>query len=1043
MKAPNVLSIPPGLPFLGTLAYGLFSGEVVPGFRPDPADPMALADLTLYLPTRRAARAFAAIVSERCGGRPVILPRIVPLGDVDATEFHIAAGLEEEGFGGGAALKPSIPDMERRLLLTHLVLAWARRLPLAIRAPDGGADAPLLVATTPGDALALAGDLSRLMDDLCAQDVDWGALRGTVADRYDPYYAITADFLAIAARHWPEILKDRDAVDPSWRRDRIRRAEAKRLAERGTGGPVIAAGSTGSVPSTALLLKAIAHAAGGAVVLPGLDLAMDAQTQAAVLEGLDDSEPAYTHPQAALARLCATMEIARADVRELGAVPRAARARERFVTEAMRPAATTDRWSEAPMAPDEVEAALDGLSYIEAFDEREEALAAALAIREALEDERAIVALVTPDRTLAERVCAELKRWRIEAEDSAGLPLARSPAGIFARLVADAAVSDMAPSAVLALLANRLARCGLSEADMRRARSVLEIGALRGPQPPPGIAGLRRALALGREEAKSRYAPLPKRRLTDADFDLAGLVLDRLEKAFAALLLPAQGGSCDLVALGEPHRAACAAIAADEEGRDALSAGEDGEALAALFDDLAAAGPGLVAGSLFDYADVFGRLCGERVVRRTGGGHKRVKIWGLLEARLLSASRLVLGGLVEGVWPPAATTDAFLNRPMRAALGLPLPEQRIGQTAHDFVQALGTRDVVLTSAGRREGKPAIPSRFVERLRAYAGREAWDKAAARGRHYVGLARWLSDPPREASPPRPSPKPPAALQPVTLSVTEIETLTRDTYAVYARHVLKLDPLPGIAEPPGAADRGTLLHEAYARFAQRWDDIEPARRVDALIAIGRELFAGLADYPDVAALWWPRFVRQAPAFVAWEAARRRDRPKVHVEVSGALPIPLADGTVFTLRARADRIESGEGHAAVVDFKTGTPPSVKQVRAGASPQLTLQAAMLRRGGFKDVPPGLWPPDLLYVKPGREQPDEYAVVPTGKIVFEPAELPEIHLARLTAMLDDLRAGTRGFTSRPWVMFASRFGDYDHLARVREWTAFADEGEGP
>ncbi len=1042
MSGPNVLTIPPGVPFLGTLADGLFSGAVVPGFTPDPADPAALADVTLYLPTRRAARAFAALVAERCGGRPVLLPRIVPLGDVDATEFHLAAGIDDDPAGAHAGLAPSVPDLERRLLLANLILAWARRLPDAVRSPDGPAEEPLLVATTPGDALALAADLVRLMDDLCIQEIDWGALRGTVADRFDPYYAMTADFLAIAATYWPAILSERGAVDPAWRRDRIRRAEAERLARDGAPGPVIAAGSTGSVPSTALLLKAIAGARSGAVVLPGLDIAMDARTEAAILDGADGREPAHTHPQATLARLIRTIGIARGEVRVLGAASPRAQARERLVAEAARPAATTDAWSGSPMAADDLATGLAGIALVEAFDEREEALAAAIAIREALEDEGGTVALVTPDRTLAERVCAELKRWRIEAEDSAGLPLSRSPSGIFARLVADAAVADLEPAPLLALLNHRMARFGMEDDAIRRARAVLEIGAFRGPQPPPGMAGLRRALALGRKAREARHAPRPLKRLSPADFDLAEALLDRIEAAFAPLGGLSGRADLDLPALGGPHRETCAAAALPPGGAPE-TAGEDAEALAGLFDDLAAAGEGLLVGSLRDYAEMFGRLCAERIVRRGGGaGHRRVKIWGLLEARLLDADRIVLGGLVEGVWPPSATTDAFLNRPMRGALGLPLPELRIGQTAHDFAQALGNRDVVITMAGRRDGKPAIPSRFIERLRAYAGREAWGEVRRRGGRYLSLARQLGRPIPEPPLRRPSPTPPAALQPTSLSVTEIETLTRDTYAIHARHVLKLDPLPALAEPPGAADRGTLLHEAYAAFARQWDATPPARRLDVLLEIGRELFAAIADYPDIAALWWPRFVRQAPALVDWEAGRRAMRPRVEVEIGGRLPIVLADGTVFTLTARADRIETGDGTPAIVDFKTGQPPSVKQVRAGAAPQLTLQAAMLRRAGFGGVEPGVWPPELLYAKPGRSGLDETFIVPKDAYPFDPETLPEIHLARLTEMLDGLRAGTRGFTSRPWVEFARRYGDYDHLARVKEWSAFADEGEG-
>jgi len=1038
----RVFTIPPGAPFLATFADALLAGRIVPGF-PGADDPLALASATIYLPTRRAARALAATLAERLPQRSVLLPDIQPLGDLDAAELALA-GEAERAFGDAAVhLPPALAPTERRLILTRLVLQWARALDGAILPAE--AHEPLLVPASPADALALADDLAALMDGLATEDIPWAALAGLVEERYSRYYGITLDFVKIAAEMWPAILAERQASDPARRRSALIDARAASLAAAAPQRPVIVAGSTGSIPATARLIAAIARLPKGAVVLPGLDTGLDDDTFALIGAGADLT--VHNHPQAMLARLLATIGIPRADVAVLGAPPSGLAARSRFLSEAMRPAETTDLWAEPAHRPSEADlhAAFDGLALVEAADEREEALCAAIALREAVEDPKATAALVTPDRALAERVAAELARWGIAAEDSAGLPLRRSPHGTLARLVADAAAADHEPTILASLVAHPLARFGWPRATMERAARTLEIGVLRGPAPPPGLAGIAAVLAERRAEASDHRAPRPLRRLTDTDWDLAETLLTRLSEAFSGFRAE-DGEELDLVALVGAHRAALDAVA--RPGADEplpLAAGEAGEALAEVFDAATSAKVDGLTGRFADYPAFFATLMADAVVRRPMSGHRRVKILGLLEARLVEADRLVLGGLDEEVWPPTARTDAFLNRPMRAALGLAPPERRIGQTAHDFVQALGTRDVVLTRALKRGDAPTVPSRFLQRMQALAGDELWAELRQRGERLRRYAGALTRPPALRPIERPLPKPDPALIPRRLSVTEVETLVRDPYAIFARHVLKLDPLDPIAVPPGAADRGTLVHEALGAFTERHPVTLPAEAAEELVAIGRQAFAPIAAYPDVAALWWPRFLRLAGAFIAWETERRADIDVVQAEVAGALALALADGNPFRITARADRIERlRDGRVVIVDFKTGQPPSSKQVFAGFSPQLTLEAAILAASGFRDVapvPPGLC--ELLYMHAGgaRDPLRPCPVKPPRDETRSVAEIVVEHERKLTTLLSRYVTGEIGFASRPFPQFAGRFGAYDHLARVREWSLAGDEAD--
>ena len=355
--------------------------------------------------------------------------------------------------------------------------------------------------------------------------------------------------------------------------------------------------------------------------------------------------------------------------------------------------------------------------------------------------------------------------------------------------------------------------------------------------------------------------------------------------------------------------------------------------------------------ALADYAEVFQTAFADRAVRRPEKPGATLHIYGPLESRLMQTDRVIAGGLIEGVWPPAPRTDPWLSRPMRHELGLDLPERRIGLSAHDFAQLLGTEDVILSHSTKAGGAPAVASRFLHRLEAVAGEARWEAAKHAGKRYVDFALAL-DAPAEVRPvAQPAPKPPRATRPLKLSVTAIEDWLRDPYTIYARHILKLEALDPVDMPLSAADRGSAIHNAIGEFTKTFAKELPADPVQALREIGLKHFAPLMERPEARALWWPRFQRVVRWFSEWEAGRRGNIAEIHAEIRGEIPIPLDDGRTFFLSARADRIERrADGRFVVLDFKTGTPPTGKQVRMGLSPQLTLETAILRGGGFDGI---------------------------------------------------------------------------------------------
>jgi ATP-dependent helicase/nuclease subunit B len=1027
--APNVFNLPASTQFLPELISALRDGRLVKGF-PASRDPLELAQATLYLPTRRACRIARDAFLSAFEGRVTVLPRIVALGDLDEDEIIFAEAATGDLAEDSLAFAPAIKQLERQLLLTQLIADWAAKI-----RPEQGAP---LIANTPAAALALAKDLGDLIDDAITRKMDWQRLDDLVPDQFDKYWQLTLDFLKIARDYWPARLREEGAIDAAERRDLLIEAEMKRLASSDQ--PVIAAGSTGSMPATAKLLAAVAQLPQGAVVLPGLDMDLDEKSWRRIDSSEDEkSAPAAVHPQFALQALLARMGVARGAVKQLAAP--AVHGRETLVSETMRPATTTDLWQtrfKDPGFAAAADRAMAGVSVIETANAEEEALAIAVSLREAVETPNKTAALVTPDRTLARRVVAALERWRVEVDDSGSDKLADTPAGVFARLVAETALRGLEPAPLLALLKHSLFRLGAEAGAHASTVAVLERAVLRGPRPRRGSTGLAHALASFRTTREELHPNDPRTFVLPAELDAAERLAEKIGEAFAPLETLGHK-SHSLFALAQAHAKTIETLAGDGTAVSAYG-GADGLQLQRVFETI---GESATSQTLelapADYPEVFHLLSSGRAQRHAEVGSPRVRIFGLLEARLQSVDRIVLGGLNEGVWPPDTRNDPWLSRPMRLDLGLNLPELRVGLSAHDFAQGLGTPEVILTRALKQAGAPTVSSRFIQRLAAVAGERRWKEALTRGAIYTNYARALDHPAKVSPAPRPQPTPPPEAQPKQLSVTDIENWLRDPYTIYAKHVLRLFPLDAIDTPPGAADRGTFIHEAIGEFTKTFADTLPADVARELVALGHKHFAPLKDYEEARAFWWTRFLRIAGWFEGWERERRTNATKVFAELSGKHAIPLGK-TEFLLKARADRIERRtDGSYAILDYKTGQPPTEPQVRSGLAPQLTLEAAMLRKGGFPGIPGGSVS-EITYVRlRGGEPAGEAKNIRITE--GTPDSCADIALQKLTGIAEKFLVEGEPYRSLVHPMWKKHYGDYDHLARVKEWAASGGESE--
>ena len=1003
--APALFTMPSGLAFADVMARAL-SEDASLGGRFDGA---ALADITILLPTRRAVRTLSEAFLRQSGGRAMILPSIRPMGDVDEEEMLLDPGFSfrEEGAAFGAELPPAMESLSRQIVLTKLINAWGEVN------PDAG-------AMSAGQAAALAGDLGRFLDAVETEGVELSALQDLVPGDYAQNWQITLEFLQIITRYWPDILADKGLIDPARRRTLLLEAQAAAWAAKPPQGPVIAAGSTGSVPASAKLLSVIAGLPQGAVVLPGLDLDLAPEAWEAVGE---------SHPQFGMKQLLERLGAGRDDVALWpGAQTAAAEknaARARLLNEALRPAEATDGWRAVLAAEGkDIAGALEGLHLIEAANAREEALAIALILRSVLEEKEKTAALVTPDRSLARRVAAELARWGIEVDDSSGVPLAETPVFIFLRLLLEAVEEDFAPVPLLSLLKHPLAAAGMAPGDFRADVRRLERALLRGPRPAPGLEGLELALNAYEEERK-RDEPR-----------LRALIAQLKEAAAPLLQLPLFEKQEAGALLGAFLEAAEALAARDEvEGAARLWAGDDGEAAAAFFAALMEAAneaPALAPAGLRAFME---SLALGRVVRPRFGRHPRLMILGPLEARLQQADCLILGGLNEGMWPAETKVDPWLSRPMRRNLGLYSPERRIGLSAHDFVQAAACPRVFLTRALKVEGAPAVPSRWLLRLESFLKGAGIDGLPL-AQKWTHWAREIDVPSARPAALPPRPAPPLHARPDRLSVTDVETLIRDPYAFYARRVLGLKALDAIDDFAPARDRGILIHRALDTFVKRYPETLPENIEEVLLEIGEEVFADAPDRPEVIAFWQPRYEQIARFLASAEPELRQDVLKAYGEIEGMLEIGGLKRPV-SLHARADRIDvkrSGALH--IMDYKTGGVPSAAQVESGLSPQLSLEAAMAEAGGFENVPKG--PVETLtYLHlAGGEQGGA-----VKKITEEGSRLAAEALGGLKGLLASYENESLPYLSRPRVQFIGRYSDYDHLARVKEWSA-SDGEEG-
>ncbi|UNE54262.1 double-strand break repair protein AddB [Bartonella machadoae] len=1025
---PRVFSISPGTAFLPHFVDALLSGALIESFAPNGDIQIALTDTLIYVPTRRAARALRTAFVERSGTKSTFLPTIRPLGDLDDESFLFLENHTK-------TLNPPIGDTERLLLLARLIRPWRESLPAHLRAMFGTED--VLIPAHTADAIWLAQDLANLMDEIETEAADWSKLKEIAPDMVAEWWQITLDFLTIVTENWPKILQERQRSNPAEWRNQALKIHAETLYHTQPDRPILAAGISGSIPAVSALLKVIASLPKGAVVLPGLDLHMDEEQWEALgathkektnCDVFNHAKDAFSHPQYHLKKLLSLMKCQRIDVREIGQQSATQKRRTALLSEAFRPASTTERW--VKIIRDDYEKLCADWSFIEAINEREEALAIAVALRNAIEEPQKTAALITNDRNLARRVAAELQRFGIEANDSGGVPLAQTLPSTLLRLLLENIFQPHDPIALLSLLKHPLTMLGQNRQRLREMAENFELFVLRGNTSRINLCECDQFLEKWIEIHFGNSSEIDV--LDQQKCEEARQLCDLLVKAIEPLT--------SLIKQEKEYTLNEVAIATVEVfenfGRDennslvSLYQHEAGQALATFLRELVSDQSELKF-SLCEWPAMFSALIAPRSVTPSPGGHPRLFIWGALESRLQTVDTVIIGGLNEGSWPITARNDAFLSRQMKMMLTLEPPEKRIGLSAHDFQWAMGMNKVVMSRALRVNHTPSLPSRWLQRLETVIGKQVWQQIRARGEILLHWAKMLDNTNMNTCVERPCPVPPLEMRPRHFSVTEIATLRYDPYAIYAKKILRLKPLKALINAPNAAERGILYHAILAAFCTKVKNPNATNALDVLLAIGRNEFDKLNLPADIEAIWWNNFENLAPFLLQWEQSLGPRKRYAEV-VSQKIPIGT---TGVTLSGRADRIDVLPNKMVeIVDFKTSAPPSSKQVRDLLFPQLALETALLMRGAFIDFQ-DLIPVNLFYIalnKKGKITPQSIFSEKEHQNVIS---LGEKAWQQLIALMEYYNNPQQGYLSHAVPLKKQYESDYDHLARLWEWSS--------
>lgn len=902
------------------------------------------------------------------GMQPTLLPQMIPLGDIDEDEVVI---FSQEIAKESLQIPPAISPIERTLLFMKIILA---------KPYDFGSEHLSLY-----QACALAQELGSLLDTINNEDLSFSNLKNLVPEEYAAHWQETLKFLEIITSYWPSILKERKVIDLSQRKKQLLIAQNQIWKNNPPLKHIIIAASTATYPVMKELVKTVSELPNGEVILCGLDKLLDDESW----NDIDE-----THPQFALKSLLDFIKIDRHQITDLQ--PAENPAREKLISETMRPASQTHQWrnlNSSNLSP----VAIKNFNLLNCTDSRTEAINIALIMRKTLETPEKTAALITPDRNLARRVSAELARWNINIDDTAGKPLALSHWGIFMRLVCAAAAPNASRVTLLSLLKHPL--CGLQQSSVTT-----------------------------RTAARNLEKNIWRAGLSDAQNDIL-LKLKTLLEPLTALYYMKQA---DLSQMLKTHLLVAEKIASTdiENGKNILWKGEAGRSGSNFFAQIIPHANLLESFSPFEYLGFFESLTNKISVRPSFGTHPRLKIMGPIEARLSDFDVAIIGGFNENIWPQSPSSDPWMSRPMKKDFGFPLPERSIGILGLDVSCLLGKKEVYITRAEKNNGAPTLKSRWLMRLETVlkALNLSFDNHDCN--QLTISANTIDEPTKFFKIKSPSPTPALKYRPRQLSASDIEVLMRDPYSIFAKHILQLKPLNNIEPELEAKDFGTIIHKILEEFNNLYPHSFPPNAEKQLLNIGKTHFESSSLLENKKAFYWPKFIKMINHLASLEYMYRPEINKVNNETKGKLVLKDLPAGDFTITAKADRIDiTNDNKINIIDYKTGRARSSKEVIIGFAPQLPIEGLIAQTGGFEKIP-ALEVNNIIYWQLGvksitiDKDKTNIAITNTQQNLYN--------------LLNRFDFETTSYNCNPNPNRAYEYSDYKHLSRIKEW--YVNEG---
>lgn len=941
-------------------------------------DPFGLCDVVFLMPNRRSCLSLRQAFLNANGLAPFLLPQILPVGDVNEDEIFFDADdrLVKD-------LPASISNEERLFLFAKMIASKH--------------EAYGIKDISFAQSLALANDLGKLIDSVYNESLSFDNLENIVPEQYASHWQETLNFLKIVTKFWPEILKERGLIDSVHRRNILLSLEAEKWRKNPPRQKIVAAGLSVAFDGLKQILKTVYELENGEIFLYGLDRFLSD-------EDFEKTEP--SHAQYEKKKILELLDLKREDVEDV--LKPQNELRERLISEIMRPAETTAKWRNLSFG-DHGKEIFDHIHLIETQSQFEEAMCIALIMRETLETPHKTSALVTTDRNLAREVSGMLKCFGIDIDDSAGVPLHLSPIGIYLRQILEVLDEKFSENSVAALVKNMYVRLGFEAAEVRKKVRSSEF-----------------------EARKPKFEETPK---TKKESNEISELLDGMFEKMKSLYEQEKVSFKELL---KAHIETAEKLADSETqcGADRLWCHDDGRVCAGFLSKLLDKADVVGEISPLEYGMVFCALLATQTVRKSYGGHPRLKILGPIEARFNRFDVMIVGSFNEGVWPKTSTADPFMSRSMKKAFGLPLPERAFGILADDLSALMCSPEVFLTRAQRVGGVPTGASRYLLRFETVLKACAFEDVNIKDLFYQKLAEQMVFSDQKQKSEAPSPKPPVEARPREFSATSILKLMTDPYEIYAKYILKLPVLKNLDEEVSQKNYGSVVHKILEEFTDTYGaSFDKQEALNWLLDKGREEFEKYDLEPKRKAFFKARFEKTAQWFVDIEEEQRHRIVKSVCEVWGKMEFEAPAGAVV-LKARADRVnETKDGFYEIIDYKTGKSPSLKELMSGYAPQLPVEALIAQSGGFETKTGKLAAKKvsrLSYWRLGEK------VIDFDKDIDGLLSQTKEQISELLKAFDD---ENMPYLARPNPKRKAGFLEYEHLARVKEWASGDDDGE--